>query len=59
MGHNPTYNLLHTRVRLDVDGLNSESSGWIAAEDADSFDVDWGVLARQQAMGATIHLNGK
>lgn len=42
MAHDPTYNLLHTRVRYDLDGLNSQVSGWIAAEDADNFDVDWG-----------------
>jgi hypothetical protein len=58
MGHNPTYNLLHTRVRLDVDGLNSESSGWIAAEDADSFDVDWGVKVRIRARFSETAGNG-
>lgn len=49
MAHDPTYNLLHTRVRYDLDGLNSEASGWIAAEDADSFDVDWGTVFRIRA----------
>jgi hypothetical protein len=49
MAHDPVYNLLHTRVRADLDGLNSEASGWIAAEDADNFDVDWGTIVRIRA----------
>ena len=45
----PVYNLLHTQVRYDLDGLNSEASGWIAGEDADNFDVDWGMVFRIRA----------
>ncbi len=45
----PVYNLLHTRVRYEGDGLGSEAGGWIAAEDADNFDVDWGKVFRIRA----------
>jgi hypothetical protein len=41
--------MLHTRVRYDLDGLNSQASGWIAAEDADNFDVNWGTVFRIRA----------
>jgi hypothetical protein len=48
MAHDPTYNLLHTQVRYDKEGLNTEAETdpWIAAEDADNFDVDWGTVFR-------------
>lgn len=42
MTHNPSYSLLSTRLRYNIEGVNAQAFGWIANENDQNVAVEWG-----------------